>query len=571
MIKAFFAYYKPYKLLFALDFTASVLMGILELAFPLVTIWFIDTLIPAGDWNAVVWGAVGLFALYVFNTLMSYIVHYWGHVLGVNIETEMRRRSFEHINKLSFNYFDNQKTGHIIGRITKDLDDIGEFAHHGPEDAFAAIMTFVGALVVMLYTHTELGLITAVTAPFLVWLSLRYGGQLTTIWKRTMEQVGVFNQRIEETVGGIRVVKSFTNEAHEIKLFAGNNQQYRSIKLDFYRSMASHLSASYFCTRIMQVIVMIAGSYYVMDGTMSNGEFVGFIFLVGVFIRPIERMNSLTELYTNGMAGFKRYQEFLATEPDIKNPVGAVPLNPPKKAIVFNDVDFTYNNHIDIFNKINITIPIGKTTAFVGESGAGKSTICALIPRFYDIQGGSITIDDQDITTVTLESLRGYIGIVEQSTYLFGGTLRENIAYGQLDATDAQILDAADKAYLTTMIEELPDGLDTIVGERGVKLSGGQKQRIAIARVFLKNPKILILDEATSSLDTQSEIKIQQALQNLSKGRTTIVIAHRLSTVTNADQIIVIKNGQVRETGTHKKLLAKKGEYANLVKAQALK
>ena len=571
MIKEFFAYYKPYKLLFALDFTASVLMGFLELAFPLMTIWFIDTLIPAGDWNAIVWGAVGLLALYVFNTALSYIVNYWGHVLGVNIETEMRRRAFEHINKLSFNFFDNQKTGHIIGRITKDLDDVGELAHHGPEDAFAAIMTFFGALAVMLYYHMELGLITAVTAPFLVWLSLRYGGQLTTIWRRTMAQVGVFNQRIEETVGGIRVVKSFTNESHEIKLFADNNQQYRSIKLDFYRSMASHLSASYLCTRIMQVIVMLAGSYYVLNGTMSNGEFVGFIFLVGVFIRPLERINSLTELYTNGMAGFKRYQEFLATEPDIKDPVDAVPLKPPKKAIVFNDVDFAYNNRIDIFNKINITIPIGQTTAFVGESGAGKSTICSLIPRFYNIQGGCITIDDQDITTVTLESLRGYIGIVEQSTFLFGGTLRENIAYGRLNATDDEILKAADQAYLTAMIDELPDGLDTIVGERGVKLSGGQKQRIAIARVFLKDPKILILDEATSSLDTQSEIKIQQALQNLSKGRTTIVIAHRLSTVTNADQIIVIKNGQVAETGNHKTLLKQKGEYAILVKAQALK
>lgn len=553
-----------------MDFASSVVSGILELSFPLMVVWFIDSIIPSKDFSMILWGGAGLMVIIVIHSGLSYVINYWGHVLGVNIEGDMRRTCYGHLHRLSFNYFDNQKTGHLVARITKDLENIGELAHHGPEDLFMALMTFVGAVVVMLFTHTEMGILVAIVAPLFIMLNKRYGSNMSGIWKRTMEQVGVFNQRIEETVGGIRVVKSFTNEKYEMNLFAQDNKKYVGIKLDFYHTMGLNLAVTNASVRLIHLFVMVLGSYYVIQDEMTMGQFMGFLFLVGVFIRPIEKMMTLMELYSQGIAGFTRFREFMAEQPDITDAPHAQPLPSAKKAIVFDNVDFSYIGHKTILRTVDLTIPIGKTTAFVGQSGAGKSTICSLIPRFYDITGGKITIDGTDLRDITLASLREKIGVVEQDTFLFAGTLKENVAYGKLGATDGEIMAAIEQAYLKPLVDELPEGLQTIVGERGVKLSGGQKQRIAIARVFLKNPDILILDEATSSLDTKSEHAIQQALENLAKGRTTIIIAHRLSTVKNADQIVVLEDGKIKETGTHKILMQKQGTYQSLVQAQQI-
>lgn len=569
-IKEFFSYYRPYKKLFALDFISSLLAGMVELAMPLLVIWIADTAIPSKDIDLIVLGALGMLAIIITLSGLTYIINYWGHVLGVRIEADMRHACYAHLNKLSFTFFDDQKTGHLVARITKDLENIGELAHHGPEDIFIALITFLGAVIFMLYNHTTMGICIALSAPFFIIVNKKYGYNMGRIWKRTMEQIGVFNQRIEETVGGIRVVKSFTNEPHEMKLFNQDNQKYVGIKRDFYHTMGINLAQTTGSVRFVHGFVLILGSYYVIQDEMTIGQLMGFAFLVGVFIRPIEKIMNLTEMYSQGMAGFSRFREFMAIQPDITDSPNAQPLTKLKTAITFNNVDFAYAGHTVVLNNITLTIPMGKTTAFVGKSGSGKSTICSLIPRFYDRTGGSICFDGTDVKNITLDSLRNKIGVVEQDTFLFAGTLRDNVAYGKLGATDTEIMTAIEQAHLTEMVTNLPDGLNTMVGERGVKLSGGQKQRIAIARVFLKNPEILILDEATSALDTQSEIAIQQALTKLAQGRTTIIIAHRLSTVKNADQIIVLNNGKIAEQGTHKTLMQQTGTYKTLVKAQQL-
>ncbi|EAS50437.1 ATP-binding and permease protein, ABC-type transporter [Aurantimonas manganoxydans SI85-9A1] len=568
MLARFFSYYAPWRGLFVLDFGCAVLAGLLELAFPIAVKVFIDTLLPSGEWNLIIAAAVGLLAIYLLNTGLMAVVTYWGHMLGINIETEMRRRAFDHLQKLSFGYFDNQKTGHLVGRLTKDLEEIGEIAHHGPEDLFIAVMTFLGAFVLMLFVHVDLALITAVVVPVGTILTVRYGARMTDTWRAIYSSVGAFNARIEENVGGIRVVQAFANEDHERALFARDNAQYRGRKLDAYRIMSVSQSLNYLSMRLTQVIVMVAGTYYVIEGDLTNGGFVGFLLLVGVFFRPVEKIAAVLESYPKGIAGFRRYCDFLDTEPDIVDRPGARAVDRLAGDICFSNVHFTYSTGHPVLNGIDLSVKAGETIAFVGPSGAGKTTICALVPRFYDLVEGAITIDGIDIRDLQLAALRSHIGVVQQDVFLFGGTIRDNVAYGRLDAGDAQIWEALERAHLADTVKRLPDGLDTIVGERGLKLSGGQKQRLSIARMFLKDPAILILDEATSALDTATERAIQTALAELARGRTTLVVAHRLSTIRHADRIVVVDAGRIVEEGAHDALLQKDGAYRRLVLAQ---
>ncbi|GJD49598.1 Putative multidrug export ATP-binding/permease protein [Methylobacterium crusticola] len=564
MLKAFLAYYRPHRALFLLDFGCAILSGLLELGFPMAVKAFVDVLLPRQDWSLILLAAAGLVALYVANAGLMVVVTYWGHVLGINIETEMRARAFDHLQTLSFRFYDNQKTGHLVARVTKDLEEIGEVAHHGPEDLFIAVMTLVGAFALMFLVHPPLALLTAAILPVIAFVTLRYGGRMTRNWQAQYGRVGAFNARIEENVGGIRVVKAFANEAHERRLFAADNARYRTTKLEAYRIMAGSLSINYLGMRLVQIVVLLGGAAYVVRGDLTAGGFVGFLLLVGVFYRPLEKIGAVVETYPKGIAGFRRYCELLAIRPDIVDRPGAVAAPPLRGDIRFEGVSFGYASGRSVLANLNLGIAAGETVAFVGASGAGKTTLCSLIPRFYEVEAGRITIDGRDIRDLTLASLRRQIGIVQQDVFLFAGTIRENIAYGRLDADEGEIREAARRARLDGLIAGLPEGLDTPVGERGVKLSGGQKQRLAIARVFLKNPPILILDEATSALDTQTEREIQQSLTDLAEGRTTLVIAHRLATIRNADRIVVVAENGVAEEGRHDALVEAGGYYRRL-------
>jgi len=568
MLRRFFSYYVPYKKLFFLDFGCAILAGLLELGFPMAIKTFIDKLLPAHDWVLIIGATVGLLLIYLINTLLMAIVNYWGHALGVGIETDMRAQAFSHLQKLSFRYYDNTKTGHIITHVTKDLEEVGEIAHHGPEDVFIAVMTFIGAFILMATVHVQLALMTIIIVPAMTWMVSRYGAQMTDTWRRLFGMVGNFNARIEESIGGIRVVKAFANEDHEQKLFASDNNNYRITKLKAYKIMTASLTLSYLSTRLVQIIVMIAGTWYVINDQLTYGGFVGFLLLVEVFFRPVAKISSVLESYPKGIAGFKRFTQLIDTSPDITDRPGAQVVSHLRGDIHYDNVVFGYTPVSKILNGITLSINAGETLAFVGPSGAGKTTLCSLLPRFYELDSGSISIDGIDIRDMTQTSLRHNIGIVQQDVFLFGGTIRENIAYGKLDASEAEIRLAASRARLDDVIDALPLGMDTVIGERGVKLSGGQKQRLSIARIFLKNPPILILDEATSALDTATEQAIQQSLAELSEGRTTLVIAHRLATIQNADRIIVVDKEGIVEQGTHESLLAQQGRYAQLHAAQ---
>ncbi len=568
MLKRFFAYYRPHRGLFALDFGCAIVSGLLELGFPMGVRAFVDQLLPGRDWGVILIASAILLAIYLANTGLNAVVVYWGHLLGINIETEMRRRAFDHLQKLSFSFYDNSKTGNLITHVTKDLEDVGEVAHHGPEDLFIAIMTFLGAFALMFAVNTQLALLTTIITPVVAFVSSRYGNQMTRNFRALFRQVGAFNARIEENVGGMRVVQAFANEEHERRLFAVDNAQYRRTKLQAYRLMAVSSSITYLGMRLTQMVVMVAGTWFVLHGELSQGGFVSFLLLVGVFLRPVEKINGVLETYPKGIAGFRRYTELLDVEPDIVDSPGAQPAPPLRGDIRFEKVDFGYGDGRTVLHDVDLAISAGTTVAFVGPSGAGKTTLCSLLPRFYEVQSGRITIDGIDIRGMTLASLRGQIGIVQQDVFLFGGTMRENIAYGRLDAPLADIMDAARRAQLDNVIRALPDGLDTLIGERGVKLSGGQKQRLAIARMFLKNPPILILDEATSALDSETERAVQAALAALAVGRTTLVIAHRLATIRNADRIVVVDKAGVAEQGRHADLLQAGGAYQRLHAAQ---
>ncbi|AWJ91938.1 ABC transporter ATP-binding protein (plasmid) [Azospirillum baldaniorum] len=557
MLRRFLSYYRPFTGLLVLDIVCAVLSGLLELGFPMAVRAFVDQLLPTQDWPLIVAATVALLAIYMANGGLMAIVTYWGHMLGVNIETEMRRKSFDHLQKLSFSFYDNNKTGHLVGRVTRDLDEIGEVAHHGPEDLLIAVMTFVGAFTLMAVVHLPLALITAAIVPVIAFVTSRYGGRMTKNWQSLYSRVGDFNVRIEENVGGMRVVQAFTNEDHERKLFAEDNDRYRTTKLAAYKIMAASTTLSYMSMRLILIVVMLTGAHFVLVGELTQGGFFAFLLLVNTFFRPIEKINAVIETYPRGIAGFRRYTQLLDTQPDIADAPGAVAAPALKGDIRYEGVSFGYDPARPVLKGIDLSIKAGSTVAFVGPSGAGKTTICSLLPRFYEVMAGRITIDGLDIRAMTLASLRRQIGIVQQDVFLFGGTIRENIAYGRLGAGDAEIMEAARRAHLDGLIASLPEGLDTVIGERGVKLSGGQKQRLTIARMFLKNPPILILDEATSALDTQTEREIQKSLMELAEGRTTLVIAHRLATIRNADEVYVVGTEGGLQRITHEELAAR--------------
>ena len=564
LLRQFFSYYAPHKGLFLLDFSCAVAAGLLELGFPMAVKLFVDELLPGQDWTVILVAAAALAAIYLANTGLMAVVTYWGHMLGINIETEMRRRAFDHLQKLSFSFYDNQKTGHLVASITKDLEEVGAVVHHGPEDLFIALMTFLGAFVLMLTVNVPLALITCAIVPAAAWLTTRQGGRMTQTFRALFGRVGAFNARIEEAVGGIRVVQAFGNEDHERALFAADNARYRQTKLAAYRIMAANAALSYLGMRLTQLVVMVAGTWFVIRGDLSQGGFVGFLLLVGVFFRPIEKIAAIIEVYPKGIAGFRSFLELIATRPDIADRPGARPLAGFRGAIRYEGVSFAYAAGEPVLRSIDLTIRAGETVAFVGPSGAGKTTLCSLLPRFYEPDSGRIAIDGVDIRDLTLASLRSRIGVVQQDVFLFAGTLRDNIAYGRLGASEAEIREAARRAQLDVVIAALPEGLDTVVGERGVKLSGGQKQRVAIARMVLKDPPILILDEATSALDAETEREVRRALDALSEGRTTLVIAHRLSTIRNADRIVVVTPAGIAEEGRHRELVAAGGLYRRL-------
>ena len=568
MIRQFLQFYRPHRRLLALDFGCAALSGVLELLFPMAVRGVIDRLLPQQDLYVITVAVVGLFAVYLLNSGLMAIVTYFGHVLGIAIETELRRRAFDHLQKLSLSFFDNQKTGHLVGRVTKDLEEIGEVAHHGPEDVLIAVLTFTGAFTLMALVNWQLALIAALIVPAAAFIVARYGGRMTANWQAQFGRVYAFNARIEETVGGIRVVQAFANEDHERRLFAEANDKYRRVKLDAYRLMAAGITLNYVAMRAVQVVVMLAGAFLIVRGGMSVGDFVAFLLLVGVFYRPLEKISAVIETYPKGLAGLRSYMALLGTEPDIADRPGARAVTALRGELRYEGVTFGYDPARPVLRGMDLSVRAGETVALVGPSGAGKTTICALLPRFYEVGAGRITIDGIDIRDMTLASLRRQIGIVQQDVFLFAGTIRENIAYGRLGASDAEIAAAAQRARLEEVIAALPLGLDTPIGERGVKLSGGQKQRLAIARIFLKNPPILILDEATSALDTATELAIQQSLAELAQGRTTLVIAHRLATIRNADRIVVVTEQGVAEQGTHRELLARGGVYHSLHAAQ---
>ncbi|HGM4013817.1 TPA: ABC transporter ATP-binding protein [Listeria monocytogenes] len=569
MLKRFFSYYKPYRTLFIIDFGCAVLAAILELAFPVAVNHVIDTLLPGKDFGLIITAALALLFFYILNTFMQYIVTYFGHMLGLNIETDMRRDLFSHLQKQPFGFYDNQKTGKLMSRMTTDLFEIGEVAHHGPEDIFISIMSLFGAFFLMLNINVKLAISTFILVPILTVLIVYFNKRMTKVTTGIFKDLGNFNAGVENAISGVRVVQAFANEPHEKGRFRVLNQAYRQSKLIFYKVMGLSFSFNYFLMRLISLFALLFGAYFTINGEISYGEFVGFILLTNVFIRPIEKINNVIESYPKGFAGFKRFLEVMDTEPAIQDEKDAKPAKAFRGDIAYNHVSFEYSDGKNVLNHINLSIKAGETVAFVGPSGAGKTTICNLLPRFYDVSAGEITIDGENIKRFTLPSLRAQIGVVQQDVFLFSGTVRENIAYGKLDASDEEIEHVVKLAHLSKVVEEMPDGLDTIIGERGVKLSGGQKQRLAIARMFLKNPPILILDEATSALDTETEQVIQASLEELAEGRTTLIIAHRLATIKHADRIIVVNETGIAETGTHNELLAQdNGAYKRLYDAQ---
>ncbi|EFR94525.1 lipid A export ATP-binding/permease protein MsbA [Listeria innocua FSL J1-023] len=541
----------------------------MELAFPVAVNHVIDTLLPGKDFGLIITAALALLFFYILNTFMQYIVTYFGHMLGLNIETDMRRDLFSHLQKQPFGFYDNQKTGKLMSRMTTDLFEIGEVAHHGPEDIFISIMSLFGAFFLMLNINVKLAISTFILVPILTVLIVYFNKRMTKVTTGIFKDLGNFNAGVENTISGVRVVQAFANEPHEKGRFAVLNQAYRKSKLMFYKVMGLSFSFNYFLMRLISLFALLFGAYFTINGEISYGEFVGFILLTNVFIRPIEKINNVIESYPKGFAGFKRFLEVMDTEPTIQDEKDAKPADNFHGDIEYKQVSFEYSDGKNVLNHIDLSIKAGETVAFVGPSGAGKTTICNLLPRFYDVSAGEITIDGENIKRFTLPSLRAQIGVVQQDVFLFSGTVRENIAYGKLDASDEEIEHVVKLAHLSKVVEEMPDGLDTIIGERGVKLSGGQKQRLAIARMFLKNPPILILDEATSALDTETEQVIQASLEELAEGRTTLIIAHRLATIKHADRIIVVNETGIAETGTHDELLAQdNGAYKRLYDAQ---
>lgn len=565
--ESIFSYYKPYKGLFFLDFGSAIVVGLLELIFPLITSIYIDRLLPTNQWNLIVIFGIALLFVFGIVAVLKFIVTYWGHKLGTNIERDMRNDLYSHIQKLNFKYFDNQKSGKLIGRLTNDLMDIGEAAHHGPEDVFLSIMTLIGAFVIMLTIDVKLALITFCVVPIVFILAIFFSQKMSRAFKNLFTNVSRFNELIADNVGGIRLVQAFTNEKHEQTKFRNINDNFRATKLKAYNYMSWNITISHIAQNLTLIIVLVVGSYFVLNGDLSYGGIVAFIMITNVLFKPLQQINMIIELFPKAIAGFKNFSEILSINPEIQDAPDAIQMPSDPKTIQYKDVTFGYGE-TPILKKLNLDIQHGEKIALVGPSGSGKTTISSLLPRFYEVDDGDILINGQSIKSIQLASLRAEIGVVQQDVFLFSGTLRDNIVYGHLEADETAIWDAVRNAQLETFIEDLPFGLDTLVGERGTKLSGGQKQRISIARMFLKDPSIIILDEATSALDIETENKIQLAFKKLSENRTSLIIAHRLSTIKDVDRIIFIKDGEILEEGSHEVLMQQDGHYKQLYLSQ---
>jgi ATP-binding cassette subfamily B protein len=567
-LSLFAAYYRPHWKLFAADmFCASLIAGV-DLAFPMMTKLTIERFLPAELYRFFFIMIILMVLLYILRTGFSYFVTYWGHTAGAYIEADMRRDLFSHLQKLPFSFYDNHRTGHIMSRVTNDLFEVTELAHHGPEDLFISLLTLLGAFFLILSIRWEMALILFSMIPLMTIHTVVSRVNMLRASKKVKERTAEINASLESSISGARVAKAFTNEAHETEKFIRGNEHFKSAKKTYYRSMALFNSKLELLMHLLNVAVIAVGGFLIMRHKMTLPELLTCNLFVSAFLQPIRRLANFVEQYTTGIAGFGRFVDIMRIEPDIQDKPGAVDMDGIRGRIEYRDVTFSYNHDIRVLEHINLLIPEGTTLALVGPSGGGKTTLCHLLPRFYEIRDGCITIDGKDIRDITLESLRRSIGIVQQDVFLFAGTIEDNIRYGRLDASREEIIQAAQRAEIHDDIIKMPEGYDSVVGERGVKLSGGQKQRISIARIFLKNPPILILDEATSALDSATELKIQHALEELSRGRTTLVIAHRLSTIRNADRIVVIDDVGIRQQGSHVDLMTQGGLYSELYTAQ---
>lgn len=563
MLRKFISYYKPHKKIFFLDMLASFFVSLIGIVYPIVTRTMLNDLIPERKYRLIIIFGVLLLALYALRMFLNYFIQYQGHMMGVKMQAQMRSDMFSHLEKLPFSYYDEHETGKIMSRMTNDLMDISELAHHGPENLIICTITIIISFTYLTTINLPLTLIIFVCIPFLLLAASKLKTKMHAAFKQCRAAVAVINAAIESSISGIRVTKAYTNAEKEKEKFEVGNGEFVEARRSAYDAMGRFHSATSFITDIFNVIVLIAGGFFLYRGDINFGDYSAFVVSVNLFISPVMTLINFTEQYQNGVTGFERFLEIM-NAPVEKDAEGAADAGVLSGSILFDNVSYSYNGSSEVLHGIDLDIKKGQTFALVGPSGGGKTTICHLIPNFYQATDGKILIDGKNINSFTLESLRRNIGIVQQDIYLFNSSIRENILYGRLDASPEEVIDAAKRANIHDYIMSLPDGYETQIGERGIKLSGGQKQRLSIARVFLKNPPILILDEATSALDNATEILIQKSLDELAKGRTTIVVAHRLSTIQNAERIAVISDGYVAEEGTHDELIAKHGIYEKL-------
>ena len=563
MIRKFIRYYKPHKALFFADMTAALLLSACDLFYPMITRSMVNDYIPNQKLKLLLIFAGVLVGIYVLKYLLNYFVQYYGHLVGVRMQADMRREVFNHLEKLPLTYFDNNKTGTIMSRIINDLMEISELAHHGPEDVFISVVMLIGSFIIMASINIWLTLIVFASVPVMVIFASKKRLKMSAAFTESREKIGEINASLENSISGIRVSKAYNSREYENKQFEKGNGAFVLARLHAYRAMAEFNAGTSLISDILMVVMYTAGGLFYFYGVIELADFVAFILYITMFLNPIRRLISFVEQYQDGMVGFRRMLDILEYPEEAEDP-DAKDLENVRGEVKFTDVTFSYEDGKKVLDGLSFTLQAGKTLALVGPSGGGKTTICHLIPRFYEITSGLIEVDGQDISKVSRSSLRRAIGIVSQDCFLFNATIYENIAYGCPDATREQVLEAARLANIDAFIENLPNGYETVVGERGIKLSGGQKQRVAIARAFLKNPPILILDEATSALDNATEFMIQKSLESLSEGRTTVVVAHRLTTVKNADEILVITDEGIAERGCHEELLAQKGIYQKL-------
>lgn len=563
MLKKFISYYRPHRLLFTLDMTASFFVALIGIVYPVVTRNMLNDFIPNNKYKMIVISGLTLLTLYFVRMLLQYFIQYQGHMMGVKIQAQMRREMFCHLEKLSYSFYDNHETGKIMSRMTNDLMDISELAHHGPENIIISSIAIIVSFLYLGSIDWYLTLIIFVCVPFMIVVTMIIRKKMRAAFMDSRLSIAKINAALESSISGIRVTKAFTNAEKEQEKFEKGNMEFVEARRDAYKAMGQFHSGTSFITDIFNVIVLIAGGLFLYNGRIEFGDYSAFVVSVNIFLNPVTTLINFMEQYQNGVTGFERFLEIMKEEPE-KDAEGVTDAGKLEGHIEFKNVSCGYEGDKDVLNNISLNIGKGTKFALVGPSGGGKTTICHLIPHFYDITGGSILIDGKDIRTMTLESLRRNIGIVQQDIYLFNASIKENILYGRLSATDDEVIEAAKKASIHDYIMSLKNGYDTEIGERGVRLSGGQKQRISIARVFLKNPSILILDEATSALDNSTEIIIQEALDELCKGRTTLVVAHRLSTIKNADEIAVIADGNILEQGSHEELIGHEGLYKKL-------